>query len=477
MSTKPRTVEANLVRADFGTFVRYAFKKAHGEALGDQPYVDHLCFSISQLIDCKINRLLINLPPQHLKSFVGTICFAAYLLGKNPKLRIIVVAYNDTFAESLCERIRSIMLAPWYTRAFETRIREGHSRANDFHTTEGGGVFAAAATGAITGRSADVIIYDDPHEIRDWNNEHKLEQVWQNFNTVVSRLNDRVAGRILIAAHRVSARDLSSYLLAEEGWKSVRLPLVAVKSRPYELGHEVWLRKGGNVLRPSAYPRKEIERLRRTQVAPPFDLFYQQDLNSSRSSKLRAEFFQSFNSFQLLQDPVVLSIDPGQNGGPNASRSVIQAWKHHGKNYYLVDQFCEQCDAEELRKAFWSFVRKYNPSVALIEDTANGPALYAAVVKKAKFNILRITPRRDSKAARLNDHLPTIRSRKIFLPNEAVWPAAFIAEVIAFPSEFDDQVDAMTQYLDFIGRNPNIPPPPTRATGVIVFARPLSRRY
>src|SRR5207302_9295732 len=102
---------------------------------------------------------------------------------------------------------------PWYQRAFGTRIRKGHSRSNDFETYEGGGVFAVGATGAITGRPADFIIYDDPHEIPDWNNERKLDLVWDNFNIILSRLHDKVRGQIIIVAHRVSENDLSSQLL------------------------------------------------------------------------------------------------------------------------------------------------------------------------------------------------------------------------------------------------------------------------
>src|SRR5436305_2798265 len=159
MTTTPPSIEANLIRSDFGAFVRHAFRMVHGKKLGNQPYVLHLCYVISQLIEGAITRLLINLPPQHLKSFVCTICLAAFLLGKNPRLRIILVAYDDNFAEALCGKIRKLMLSPSYQRAFKTRIREGHSRLNDFETREGGGVFAVGATGAITGRSADFIIY------------------------------------------------------------------------------------------------------------------------------------------------------------------------------------------------------------------------------------------------------------------------------------------------------------------------------
>jgi len=477
MPATHQTIETSLIRTKFSAFARYAFRKVHGEKLGDQPYVDHLCHTISRLIDGKINRLLINLPPQHLKSFIGTICLAAYLLGTNPRLRIILTAYNDEFAEALCRKIRAMLQSPWYQRTFDTRIKDGHSRANDFETTEGGGVYAVSATGAITGRPADFIIYDDPHEIGDWNNERKLDLVWDSFNTVLSRLNNTVGGRMLVIAHRVSEDDLSSHLLAEKGWTYLRLPLIAVKTRIYENGHEEWTRKKGELLRPKAYPRSELERLMRTQVAPPFELFYQQALGALNYQKLRPDHFQSFAKHEEPITPVILSIDPGYGTGSNASRSVIQAWKRRGPNYYLIDQFCEQCDADDLRRAFWSFVRKYNPSVALIENTANGPALHSMIRKKAKMQIKLVTPRRDSKAVRLNDHRSKIRGKRIFLPEDAVWRESFVAEFIAFPGEFDDQVDATTQYLDFLNSDPVMPAAPVRSTGgAIAFASNFPRR-
>src|SRR3954452_19731500 len=148
----------------------------------------------------------------------------------------------------------------------------------------------------------------------------------------------------------------------------------------------------------AAYPAREIERLRRTQVAAAFELFHQQGLGSQRFLKIRPEHFQSFEDFQIPIGPVVLSIDPGYGSGPKASRSVIQAWKCQGKQHYLIDEFCEQCDLDELKDAFWFFVRRHRPSVALIENTANGPGLYSAVRRKAKFDLKRITPRQESKA-------------------------------------------------------------------------------
>jgi predicted phage terminase large subunit-like protein len=474
---KVHSIESTLIRQQFSAFVRYAFRKTHGKSLGDQPYIEHMCYVISEVIKGKTPRLLINLPPQHLKSFVGTICLAAYLLSINPRLRIIVAAYSDDFAESLCGKIRDMMQTTWYQRAFATRIKDGHSRANDFETRENGGVYAAAATGAITGRPADFVVYDDPHEIGDWNNERKLALVKNNFNTLLSRLHDKVNGPIVVIAHRVSENDLSSQLLKEKGWKYLRLPLVADRARTYELGHDEWPRKKGELLRPNAYPLKEVERLRRTQVAPPFELFYQQGVGSSANSRPRAEHFQSFARHEMPIGPVVLSVDPGHGGGPNASRTAIQAWVRSGANHFLIDEFCDLCDAERLRDVFWFFARKHRPSVALIEKTADGPALYSRIRFKAQFDIKLIFPNLPKEVGFAN-HWSKIRGKKIFLPEHAVWREEFITEVVSFPSEFDDRIDAMSQYLDFMDTDPVITPRPPRESGIAVaLASSVGRRW
>jgi predicted phage terminase large subunit-like protein len=478
MATNLRAFETSLIRSNFGAFVRHAFKMTHGMALGDQPYVNHLCYVISQMIDGKTKRLLINLPPQHLKSFVGTICLTSYLLGVNPRLRIIVTAYSDDFAESLCGKIRDMMQTPWYQRAFTTRIKEGHSRANDFATRENGGVFAVAATGAITGRTADWITYDDPHEIADWNNERKLALVKDNFNTILSRLQDKANGPVLVIAHRVSENDLSAELLKDKAWKRLRLPLVAVRRQTYELGHDEWVSEKGELLRPNAYPRKEVERLQRTQVAPPFELFYQQNLGSQDTSRPRAEHFQSFARHEQPIGPVVLSIDPGHGGGLNASRAAVQAWVHIAENYYLIDQFCDLCDAEGLRRVFWRFARRHRPSVALIEKTADGPALYARVRSKAehaKIEIRLIVPRLP-KLVRFNNHLSKIRQKRIFLPEDADWRDEVITGFVGFPNPSNDGADAMSQALDFYDTHQNIRPRAPRESGIAVALGSSFRR-
>jgi hypothetical protein len=214
--------EAAILREDFSAFAQRAFREDRGQPLGRQPYVRYFCHELTKFIDFRTTRLLVNTPPQHLKSTLASVDLPAYLLGHNPKLRIILTAYNDALAEDLCQKIRELMNSAWYKQVFATRIKAGHSRRNDFATEENGGVYAVSATGAVTGRPADVVINDDPHEIKDWKNERKLALVRDNVNTLLSRLSNKVSGRIIVVAHRISPHDLSAMLLEEPGWTCVR---------------------------------------------------------------------------------------------------------------------------------------------------------------------------------------------------------------------------------------------------------------
>src|ERR1700684_3684080 len=93
---------AQLIRADYGSFVRRVFRYMHdGETLGEEPYIDYLCHELYMVADGKTNRLVINLPPRHLKTFLASICLAAWMLAKKPSTRIIVVTYNDKLAEKI----------------------------------------------------------------------------------------------------------------------------------------------------------------------------------------------------------------------------------------------------------------------------------------------------------------------------------------------------------------------------------------
>jgi predicted phage terminase large subunit-like protein len=440
----------SMLRTDFLSFARKAIRRLEGTTLSRDRYLELLASELSAFADGGTKRqLLVNLPPRHLKTLLGSVCLSAWILGHNPNTKIMLLACSEKLAEKISRQIRDIMLAQWYQEVFPTRIKKGHAKAMDFETEEGGGVFASSINGIITGFGADIIIVDDPHDISDVRNPELLDATVETFESVVrSRLNNRKRPRILVIAHRIHDRDLSAHLLGQGGWAHVILPLIATRDQSYETDYGRWHRRKGELLQPEAEDEDDIARRKTLLVNPDFDMLYQQDCDGQARPPINADDFPTFVPGNHADLHCVISIDAGNTKGDDASFSVIQAWAFDEKNLYLLNQFREQCEFDELKRMTRRFIKRHQPYVVLIEKTANGPALISELRRKGK-PVLPITPR-GSKAARLNRHIDKIRDGRVQLPENAVFNAKFGAEFERFHRrEHADQVDAFTQMADW----------------------------
>jgi hypothetical protein len=138
------------LRNDLFSFVKKAFLEDQGQPLDEQRYLEYMSFRLSKILTGEERFFLINLPPQHLKTFTTTSLIAWYL-GHKPKRRVLVVGYSAEHAESISRKVRSMMRSEWYRSAFRARISVSRSSASNFETSAGGGVYALSANGSVTG--------------------------------------------------------------------------------------------------------------------------------------------------------------------------------------------------------------------------------------------------------------------------------------------------------------------------------------
>jgi predicted phage terminase large subunit-like protein len=328
----------------------------------------------------------------------------------------------------------------------------------------------------VTGFGADIIIIDDAVQIKDSDNAKQLQRVNALFDSeIYTRLDNPKKGGIIIVAHRLAERDLPGHVLRKGGWKQIRLPLIAPRRRTYEIDGFVWERQKGDLLRADAFTVRDVERLR-SMTRPGFETLQQQNPGARDRLHIRAEHFSAFLPAIVPSDsPVVLSIDPGQKGGPTNSFSVVQAWALHAGRYLLRDSWRDQTRYADFRDEVRRFIRKYRPSVILVEATGQGPALISDIRTQQGMEIVPITPHED-KVSRLFKHRNAIRSGIVALPEGARWVAEFIDELVQFPyGSFDDQVDALTQVLDWLVQHPYLAKRPSRALGVAISSSGMRR--
>jgi predicted phage terminase large subunit-like protein len=456
-----------LVQTEFLAFAMKAFAILNkGRRLGKDKYLKLLAQTLTRVATGETKRLIITMPPRHGKTFMGSICLSAWILAHDASAKILLLSYGQDLADKIAYAIRAILQSDWFEQAFRTRLAKNRTKVMDFLTTDGGGVRSLSIEAGVTGHGADYIIIDDPVEIKDCDNADRLQRVNHLFDDEIqTRLDRPKEGRIVIIAHRISENDLPGHVLQKGGWQQLKLPLIATRRRKYDLGDgEVWKRKKGELLRPEAFTKRDIQRLRDSKQ-PGFDTLQQQNPGGSDRLRIKAEFFHAFPATQLWMphSPVVLSIEPGQKGGRTNSYSVIQVWAPKNGVHLLLDQWREQTSYRELRSQARLFMRKYRPSAVLIEDTGQGPSLMSDIKFQNGMELVPITPVGD-KIERLRRHRRAIRDGLVQLPHDAAWRADFISEATQFPhGPFDDQVDALSQYLDWITEHPNLKERPSMA--------------
>jgi len=127
----------------------------------------HIAKKFNQLATGEINRLIVNMPPRHTKSEFASYLLPAWMVGRNPKLKIIQATHTGELAVRFGRKAKNLIDSDDYGKIFETRLREDSQAAGRWETAQGGEYFAAGVGGAITGRGADLLIIDDPHSEQD----------------------------------------------------------------------------------------------------------------------------------------------------------------------------------------------------------------------------------------------------------------------------------------------------------------------
>lgn len=243
-----------LLRNDFASFVHKAFLTV----CPDQPYlhnwhIEALAWHLEQVANGNITRLLITMPPRSLKSTVVSSAFPAWLLGHRPGKQIIGVSYSQDLANRLANDTRAIMQTGWYQQSFPgTRLDPKKNTESDFMTTRRGFRFSTSVGGTLTGRAGDIIIIDDPQKPADAYSDTQREKLidWYR-NTLLSRLNNKNTGAIVVVMQRVHADDLAAHLMEEGGWVHLDLPAIAEEDQDIAIGDgRVHSRKAGDVLHP-----------------------------------------------------------------------------------------------------------------------------------------------------------------------------------------------------------------------------------
>jgi phage terminase large subunit-like protein len=391
--------------------------------------------------------------------------FLTWLIGRDPKVRVMLLACTERLALETAEHVRDLFKSGWVRDVFpHAKIRKGRDRAGDYRTSEDGGLLATSIHASFTGLGGDIIVVDDPVDLSDAGNDDAIERVNEKFEAVVmSRLNDRRRGRVLVVAHRIAENDLTGHLLEEGGYRHLALPFIAKRAVTHRCGDVEWRRRRGELLRRDAYTESDVDELRRRCLTPDFSVLYQQLAYREQGVHMRPSYFEIYRGSLPERGPFIMSVDPGHTASGESCTSM-QIWQRVDEMNVLRDQWLDDAGYDAVRHAFMRFFRRYRPSLILVEETGFGSSLISEFKQQAGTQIVPVRPK-VSKATRIAAHAKLFKTGRILLAPDFPDLERYIREFVNFPAAGTDQVDATTQFLDFITEHGAIPSSPAQAVG------------
>jgi hypothetical protein len=124
-----------ILRSDLGYFAERCFYDLNPQAAFlTNRHIEVIAAKLAAVRAGRIRRLIINLPPRHLKSLLASIAFPAWCLEHDPSAQILCVSYAQDLADKLARDCRSIMMSRWYRRIFSTRLAPHRQAVQEFIT-------------------------------------------------------------------------------------------------------------------------------------------------------------------------------------------------------------------------------------------------------------------------------------------------------------------------------------------------------
>lgn len=442
-----------LARENFEFFATMAYRLLHDEPYLHNWHVAAIAHQLMRLTHGDIRRLLITMPPRTLKSFLTSVCWPAWLLGRDPGEKIIVASYAQPLSNEFAFQMRRLMESAWYGQVFpHARIDRHKAALEEIKTTRGGYRLSTSVGGALTGRGGNIIIIDDPIKAADAHSEQIRQSVeaWYS-GTVTSRFNNPRHGKIVVVAQRLHMNDLPGMLAATRQWHHLNLPLIAPREERVEVdAKRDWVRQAGEVLHPARFSKSAIANLKAAMSKDDFEAQYNQRPLPLGGAVFKLEWLKRFDQrpYPHHIQGIFQSWDTAYETSGQNDFSVCSTWALCDKKFYLLDVFRARLAFPDLEQAVHKLRNRWKADLVLVEAAGSGISLFQNISRVPGTYWIKTVKPIGSKQDRASMQSSKFARGMVYVPADAPWLRAFEDELASFPQgKHDDQVDSVVQFL------------------------------
>lgn len=483
------------LRTSLAAFVKEAWPILEpGTPLVWNWHIDVICEALEKVTRGEIDRLLINVPPGHMKSRLVCVFWPAWEWLTDPGQKSIYASYHQTLSNRDSQACRELVQSEWYKALIPKLYGEHWATAwglkDDNNTiqvyaTEMQGVHQATSVGgAGAGFRAHKVVIDDPMNTAEFPTDEKLEGVISWFNIrMSSRLNDMQTGALVVIMQRLHENDLAGYILSTDAlhraagnkdwkyWKHINLRSEYDPGRPNEFDKRT---QKGELLFPAKFPQPVIDEAKH-KLGNQYAAQHDQDPMPQSGGIFEMRNLCFWYPASIFPLPIPHKEKNEKNEYTNCKQGPLpkafheqsqswdcafkdaedndyvagQLWGRFNTDCFLVDQTYGHLSFTKTVEAIKQMTKDYPLAFAkYVEDKANGSAVLD-VLKDKIFGLVPVEPE-GGKKARAQAVSPFISAQNVWLPHPQLYPwvYALLAELRAFPkAKHDDQVDAMSQAL------------------------------
>ena len=431
-----------------------------GRDFYDNWHIDAVSDHLQAVVEGDIKRLIINIPPRHMKSISVAVALPAWAWTIQPEKKFLYASYAGSLSIRDSVKCRRLLDSRWYKEHFgETfKLTSDQNQKQRFENNKTGARIATSVDGALTGEGGDIIVIDDPHNVRESESSTVREGVLEWWDQAMqTRLNDPKTGAFIIIMQRVHENDLTGHILSNElgdEWDHLCLPA------RYEIGHPTITRstlnffdprtEEGELLWPDRIDDKTLANLERSLGSYAAAGQLQQRPMPKGGGILKAEWWVPWEKEELPNniEYVLQSWDTAFSTKENSSYSARTTWgvfRNNGQvNVIVIDMWYDRVSYPELRKIAQESYEEWEPDAVLIEKKASGQSLLQDL-RMAGIPVLEYSPDRD-KQARAHASSALLEDGRIYFPFNKKWAKDLIDICAAFPAgDNDDIVDTCTQ--------------------------------
>ena len=394
----------------------------------------------------ELSRLIINMAPRHTKSEFASFLFPAWMMGRNPRMKIIQATHTTELAVNFGRKTKNLLDSDEYKEVFDSVKLAADSKASGRWDTSAGGMYYAVGVGSnLAGRGGDLIIIDDPHSEQTAMSASGFDDAW-DWYTGGPRQRLQPGGAIVLVQTRWSEKDMTGQLLRAmakdpmaDQWEIVELPAI------FEDGSACW---------PEFWSLDDLNAVRASIPLNKWNAQYQQNPTGEESAIIKREWWRKWEGDEVPNlSYVIQSYDTAFSKRETADYSAITTW---GVFYpeesgipalILLDSKKGRWDFPQLKQIAFDEYKFWDPDTVIVEAKASGTPL-TQEMRQMGIPVVNFTPSRgNDKITRVHSVSPLFEAGMVWCP-DTTFADELVEEVASFPNgEHDDLVDSMTQAL------------------------------